>query len=156
MPQEWSSHWPLADANDDAMEHRELMLQTFGNLTLVTPEFNSKLSNRDFKTKKKEIKRTSRLLLNRRFWEDEVQDWDEASIRLRSRELFDLARRRWSHPTSPAALESLALDLPPEKGGRVSDDEDVIDEPAIEPSIAESLLDEFALARSAASKTSLD
>ncbi len=156
MPQEWSSNWPLADASDDAVETRELMLQTFGNLTLVTPEFNTKLSNRDFKTKKKEIKRTSRLLLNRRFWEDDLQDWDEASIRLRSRELFDLARRRWAHPASPAALESLALDLPPEKGGRVSDDEDVIDEPAIEPSVAESLLDEFASVRNAASKTGLD
>ena len=129
------------------MEHRELMLQTLGNLTLVTPEFNTKLSNRDFKTKKKEIKRTSRLLLNRRFWEDELQDWDEASIRLRSRELFDLARRRWPHPTSPAALESLALDLPPDKSGRISDDEDVIDEPPIEPSVAESLLEEFGRAR---------
>ncbi len=147
MPQEWGSYWQLADASDDAVEHRELMLQTLGNLTLVTPEFNTKLSNRDFKTKKKEIKRTSRLLLNRRFWEDELQDWDEASIRLRSRELFDLARRRWPHPTSPAALESLALDLPPDKSGRISDDEDVIDEPPIEPSVAESLLEEFGRAR---------
>ena len=51
MPQEWTSHWPLVDPNDDAVERRELMLQTFGNLTLVTPEFNTKLSNRDFKTK---------------------------------------------------------------------------------------------------------
>src|SRR5262249_55864358 len=127
MPQEWESHWPLGDANDDAVEIRELALQTFGNLTLVTPEFNTKLSNRDFKTKKKEIKRTSRLLLNRRFWENELQDWDEASIRLRSRELFDLARRRWSHPASAAAIESLALDLPPDKSGRVSDDDEVID-----------------------------
>jgi hypothetical protein len=149
MPQEWGSHWPLAESSDDAVEHRELMLQTLGNLTLVTPEFNTKLSNRDFKTKKKEIKRTSRLLLNRLFWEDELQDWDEASIRLRSRELFDLARRRWPHPTSPATLEGLALDLPPDKSGRISDDEDVIDEPPIEPSVAESLLEEFAQARNA-------
>jgi hypothetical protein len=156
MPQEWGPYWPLADANDDAVERRELMLQSFGNLTLVTPEFNTKLSNRAFKTKKKEIKRTSRLLLNRRFWEDELEDWDEASIRLRSRELFDLARRRWSHPTSPAALEDLALDLPPDKSGRASDDEDVIDEPPIEPSVAESLLEEFALVRNAALKTALD
>ena len=156
MPQEWESYWPLADPNDDAVELRELMLQTFGNLTLVTPEFNSKLSNRDFKTKKKEIKRTSRLLLNRRFWEDELQDWDEAAIRLRSRELFDLARRRWPHPMSPAALEILALDLPPDKSGRVSDDEDVIDEPPIEPALAESLLDEFSLARNAAPKIARD
>jgi hypothetical protein len=150
MPQEWSSHWPLADPNDDAVEHRELMLQSFGNLTLVTPEFNTKLSNRDFKTKKKEIKRTSRLLLNRRFWEDELQEWDETTIRLRSRELFDLARRRWPHPTSPEAIESLALDLPPDKSGRIADDDDVIDEPPIEPSVAESLLEEFARVRQAA------
>jgi hypothetical protein len=150
MPQEWAPHWPLAEANEDAAEHRELMLQTLGNLTLVTPEFNTKLSNRDFKTKKKEIKRTSRLLLNRRFWEDDLQDWDEAAIRLRSRELFDLSRRKWPHPTSPVSLEDLALDLPPDKSGRAVDDEDVIDEPPIEPSLAESLLEDFARARNAA------
>lgn len=35
------------------------MLETLGNVTLVTPEFNRKLSNRDFKTKKKEIRRSN-------------------------------------------------------------------------------------------------
>ena len=156
MPQEWGSYWPLDGATDDAVEYRELMLQTFGNLTLVTPEFNTKLSNRDFKTKKKEIKRTSRLLLNRGFWEDDLQQWDENAIRLRTRELFDHARRRWPHPTSPEALESLALDLPPDKAGRVADDEDVIDEPPIEPTVAESLLEEFARARDVSPQATRD
>ena len=94
--------------------------------------------------RRRRLERTSRLLLNRGFWEDELQDWDEASIRLRSRGLFDFARRRWPDPSRQKLLESLALDLPPDKSRRVSDDEDVIDEPPIEPSVAESLLEEFA------------
>lgn len=150
MPQEWESHWPLKGGGEEAIERRELMLQTFGNLTLVTPAFNTKLSNREFKAKKKEIKRTSRLLLNRCFWEDELLDWNEDAIRRRGRELFDLARRRWPHPDSPAALETLALDSPPDASWRIPDDDDVINEPPIEPSVAESLLEEFVRAKTSA------
>lgn len=149
MPQEWKTHWKLPEPTDDAVERRELMLQTFGNLTLVTPQFNTKLSNREFRKKQEEIKRTSRLLLNRIFWGDQLPDWNEASIRIRSRDMFDLARRRWAHPTSPSALESLALDSPPDKSGLVSGEELEIDEPLIELGAAESLLEEFALVRDA-------
>jgi hypothetical protein len=148
MPQEWKTHWPLTGGGDEAVERRELMLQTFGNLTLVTPEFNTKLSNREFKVKKREIKRTSRLLLNRCFWEDELQDWDEGAVRQRSRDLFDLARRQWPHPASPATLDGLALDSPPDGSWRIPDEDDVIEEPPIERSVAESVLDEFVRAKS--------
>lgn len=48
LPQEWQAHWPLARENDEASERRNRALQTFGNLTLVTPEFNTRLSNRKF------------------------------------------------------------------------------------------------------------
>lgn len=147
MPQEWKTHWTLAGGGDEAIERREQMLQTFGNLTLVTPAFNTKLSNRAFRVKKKEIARTSRLLLNRCFSEEGLQDWDEAAIRQRSRDLFDLARRQWPHPASPPSLEALALDSPPDGSWRIPDEDDAIDEPPIERSIAESVLDDFVRAR---------
>lgn len=147
LPQEWGTHWGLNSASDEAVERRNLALQTFGNLTLVTPEFNTKLSNRDFKTKKKEIKRTSRLLLNRGFWEDDLQTWDESAIRKRGLELFDLARRRWPHPASPSDMATLSLDAPPDGSWRTPDDDDAIDEPLIELAAANSLLDEFVRVR---------
>lgn len=147
MPQEWKAHWPLNVGGEEAAERRDQMLQTLGNLTLVTPEFNTKLSNRDFKVKKKEIKHTSRLLLNRCFWGDELQAWDEAAIRQRSRDLFDLARRQWPHPDSPGTLEALALDSPPDGSWRIADEDEVIEEPPIERGVAESVLDEFVQAR---------
>ena len=59
MPQAWEKAWPLADDSDDARERRERMLHTFGNLTLVTPQFNTGVSNRDFQRKQKELKRIS-------------------------------------------------------------------------------------------------
>ena len=132
MPQEWGSHWPLGRrerrcrgaSGTDAADASAIS-------TLVTPEFNTKLSNRDFKTKKKEIKRTSRLLLNRRFGKTNfrtgtrlqfVCEVESCSI---SRGGDGRIRRRQQR------LRAWRLDLPPDKSGRISDDEDVIDEPPI-------------------------
>jgi hypothetical protein len=153
MPQEWQSHWPLENETDDAIERRNHAVQTLGNLTLVTPEFNTKLSNREFKVKKKELKRTSLLRLNQWFSEDGLE-WDESAIRERGKALFDLARHRWPHPESPPTLDALPLESPPDNAWRIPDDEDVIDEPAIDLNAAISLLDEFARAKRGTEATS--
>jgi hypothetical protein len=147
MPQEWKRYWPLEDSSEEAVERRELVLQSIGNLTLVTPEFNTALSNREFKVKKKEIGKTSLLRLNQYFWAEDIQGWDEKSIGRRSRYLFDMARKRWPHPASPPAIEALNLDSPPDGTWRTPDEDDVVEEPPIERSVAESLLEEFVQAK---------
>ena len=51
LPRRWESHWPLADDTDEGRDRRERLLHSIGNLTLVTQEFNTSLSNRAFQRK---------------------------------------------------------------------------------------------------------
>ena len=47
MPQGWRSHWaPDVIGNPEAIARRELLVNTIGNLTLVTQPLNGALSNR--------------------------------------------------------------------------------------------------------------
>jgi len=142
MPQAWEKTWPLADESEDVRERRERLLHTFGNLTLVTPQFNTSVSNRDFKRKQKELKRIARLLLSRGL--EDLDEWNEDAILSRGTDLFDLARRCWPHPFSPARIEDLSLDFTAESSWTQNgDDEEVLIEPAIDLQTAKSLLDQF-------------
>lgn len=96
LPQEWESHWPLPGLTDIQMERdtRAALLHDFGNLTLVTPSFNSSLSNRSAKEKLPEIDRHSVLMLNKHFGAGRAT-WTEQDIRDRSKSLFSLARKVW-------------------------------------------------------------
>ena len=87
MPQEWETHWPLATTDGDAPDGEALeqasnarwaRLHRLGNLTIVTSPLNSALSNSAWTTKRTELNRHSRLLLNARLAERET--WDEQAI----------------------------------------------------------------------------
>ena len=43
MPQEWTDHWPLPKdvPTDEATQHRNRLIHSFGNLTLVTGKLKS-------------------------------------------------------------------------------------------------------------------
>lgn len=144
MPQEWQEHWGIENAGEEFVERRDTVLHSFGNLTLVTPAFNSRLSNREFDIKLKEIKRTSLLRMNQYFWTRDLKDWDESGIAQRGRELFEASRFRWPHPDSPASVDGLSLELPPDSSWRAGEDEDEPGEPPIEVGAASRLLEEFA------------
>jgi hypothetical protein len=75
------------------MQARNRAINRFGNLTIVTQPLNSGMKNASFSTKKDHL-RKSLLLLNRYF--DDVEDWDEAAIEVRSKELFGTAKRVWT------------------------------------------------------------
>jgi hypothetical protein len=82
-----------------------------GNLTLVTPGFNSSLSNEAFSTKRPEIAANSSLVLNSYFQalpSDAV--WDEEAILTRAGALFGMASKVWPCPvaTAPAAGKAAA------------------------------------------------
>jgi hypothetical protein len=144
MPQSWQEAWPLPDDSDENRERRERLLHTFGNLTLVTPQFNTALSNKAFLRKQKEFKRIARLLLSRTL--EEVTGWDEQAILARGRTLFDVARRRWPHPQSPRDLDDVSLEYTTESW-RVragSQEQEDVEEPPIDLPSALGLLDEFA------------
>lgn len=109
MPQGWVPHWPLPDGSQ-GVEHawfaneatpgvtesrrRNEVIQTFGNLTLVTGSLNSSLKNSAWEIKREEILLHSVSPMNgvlRRF-----PTWDESTIEIRGRELLDRALTLWS------------------------------------------------------------
>lgn len=99
MPQTWDPHWPLPGVADKATETnvRTELLHDFGNLTLVTPKFNSALSNRPASEKLPDIDRHSGLLLNKDFGGGRIT-WTEKDIRERSQRLFQRAKKVWPGP----------------------------------------------------------
>jgi hypothetical protein len=144
MPQRWHDEWKLGGDNEESTELRDRLIHTFGNLTLVTPSFNTSLSNRAFARKQKELKRIARLLLSSWFFDRD--DWDEAGILARGKELFDVSRKKWPHPDSPAAVEMLDLSRPPEAlWGSPEDSEEFV--PVIELESARRFLDDFSAMR---------
>jgi hypothetical protein len=99
MPQDWKKHWPLPDKLPDqqaAIDNRNAMVQTIGNLTLLTESLNPSVSNGPWASKIKAILEHSALNLNRRL--GEVSAWNEDSIRSRSMTLFEAAKQVWPHP----------------------------------------------------------
>lgn len=100
MPQRWQETWPepatREGADESAEDHRNRMINTFGNLTLLTQALNSSVSNGPYAEKRPEIARQSLLRMNAWFQSEEA--WDEEAIRARGRALFQHARAVWPHP----------------------------------------------------------
>jgi hypothetical protein len=112
MPQRWAENWPLPDGRtapcessivaitthkvDGTMQEeiaiREQLLDSFGNLTLVTSSLNPSLGNENFADKKTQLAK-SLLVLNREIAAHEV--WNEEMIRKRGADLAKLATEIW-------------------------------------------------------------
>ncbi len=153
LPQAWQSAWPLAEDTDGNRERRERLLHTFGNLTLVTPQFNTKLSNKGFPRKQKEFQRIARLLISREL--ETAPAWNEEAIETRAKALFEAARKQWPHPRAPKSLADVSLDFTAEASWklRLGADED-LEEPPIDIPSARALLDRFAELRSNSQQSS--
>lgn len=87
LPQGWEARWPLLDTDgnslagdelDAATQERATRLHRLGNLTIVTQPLNSALSNSPWLTKRQELNRHSKLLLNAELSERCV--WNEQAI----------------------------------------------------------------------------
>lgn len=99
LPQKWEAHWPLSEASPEQKLTRERLLHSIGNLTLVTQEFNSSLSNEAFRVKRKEIVTKSLLRLNAYFQSYSDDDvWDEPEIIRRAESLVSAAKSIWARP----------------------------------------------------------
>jgi uncharacterized protein with ParB-like and HNH nuclease domain len=116
LPQNWIDHWPLSsgergltdhelyDADSDdpktvASRHRNTVLQTMGNLTILTQELNSSVSNSAWPTKKPALLLASLLPINQQLHGYDI--WDEKAIQKRCEELLQRALRVWPGPTAP-------------------------------------------------------
>lgn len=102
LPQQWAPPaWPeppVDASNDDetAIERRGRLLHPLGNLTLLTQELNSSVSNGPFAVKRPEIAKQSVLRLNTYF--QDATTWDEAEIAKRGEKLLEHAKRIWPRP----------------------------------------------------------
>lgn len=103
MPREWERNWPLTPAEgmtlDEASDARDELLNTIGNLTLLTKELNPAVSNGPWRKKRTEILKHSALNLNREL----AEDWTEEGIRDRTKALLPKALQLWKRPDAVAA-----------------------------------------------------
>jgi Protein of unknown function (DUF1524) len=94
------NYYELTDADEDdpraiATRKRNALLQTFGNLTILTCALNSSVSNSPWLAKRPELLRHSLLPINQQLYNQDV--WDEAAIAKRSDELLTRALKLWPH-----------------------------------------------------------
>lgn len=114
MPQYWIDNWPLPDGskgmtweelhdseeNDPraaATRNRDSMVGTIGNLTILTQQLNSAVSNADWAIKKPEILKFSLLPINQELYS--LDEWNEREILNRGKRLFEIARKIWKSPS---------------------------------------------------------
>lgn len=103
LPQGWTDTWPApeplktrTETDEDAVERRNRLLQSLGNLTLLTQELNSTVSTGPYEAKRLQIKEQSLLRLNTYF--QDVTTWNEAEIQKRGELLFEKAKVIWPRP----------------------------------------------------------
>jgi Protein of unknown function (DUF1524) len=112
LPQNWTDNWPLQDGSrglasnelwdaetDDPRaipsRRRNSLLQTFGNLTILTKPLNSSQSNSSWADKRPALMRHSLLPINQELHDVEV--WDEVALEARAERLFQRALKLWPH-----------------------------------------------------------
>jgi len=78
---------------------RNRLLQSFGNLTLLTRPLNSSVSNGPYPQKRAAIGEHSLLVLNREVCK--YATWDEEKILTRGKSLFSVAKTIWPLPVGP-------------------------------------------------------
>jgi hypothetical protein len=102
MPQKWKTHWPLsrestADpvSEQKASARRDTIIDTLGNLTLITSSLNPSLSNSGWSDKRPELLKFAKLNLNQYFHGFQANSWDEDAIVKRTEHLFGQLVRIW-------------------------------------------------------------
>lgn len=99
LPQKWQAHWPLADEDVEAIGHRERVLHSLGNLTLVNGKLNPTLSNVAWPAKQKLLADHAVLHLNKELFNGyATREWDESAIRERGAMLAARAKSIWVSP----------------------------------------------------------
>lgn len=121
MPQLWMPNWPMADGSKPTQEQayaslhntveddtpvgrivrRNRLVQSFGNLTILTQPLNTAASNGPYVDKRSAIRDHSLLVLNREITACDV--WDEDAITERGEKLFAVAKTIWKLPVASAA-----------------------------------------------------
>jgi len=99
VPQKWSTNWPLTP--EESEEGRNRVVQTLGNLTLLTKKLNSKISNGPWigeEGKLVALRGHSALLLNARIDSEFNDEWSAAKIPSRTSAMTQLIKQIWPVP----------------------------------------------------------
>lgn len=99
MPRKWAMYWPLGGAQSEL--ERDALVNTIGNLTLLTGKLNSKVSNGPWlgpEGKRAGLEKHSVLFLNRKLLEAAGNQWNDSSIRTRTEQLGSLIIEIWPVP----------------------------------------------------------
>ena len=127
LPQTWKESWPLAgnvtptaddyyqavfyagnedDSTVGKIAKRNRLLQSFGNLTLLTQPLNGSVSNGAYEGKRTALNDHSLLVLNKEIIQKSA--WDEDAIIERGKALFQFAKQIWQVPVEGAAKSEVA------------------------------------------------
>ena len=115
LPQSWLEHWPLLDGSQGltdleletvdeedprakATQYRNKVLQSLGNLTILTGALNASVSNSAWKDKKPKLLLDSLLPINQQL--HAAESWDETAIEQRGKDLCARAITIWPGPIS--------------------------------------------------------
>ena len=116
LPRNWTQDWPLPDGSQGltreqlhdlspdtalvrATRYRDHLLDTIGNLTILTRELNSAISNGSWISKRNELDKFSVLPINKELLK--FESWNEETIKQRSEKLFEIALRVWPDLVGP-------------------------------------------------------
>ena len=99
MPRRWQVHWTLPEGRMAA--DRDAILDTIGNLTLLTRRLNSKVSNGPWSGQSGKyvaLQSYDVFMLNRQLLEQAKDGWDDEHIRARTGRLIDVITEVWPVP----------------------------------------------------------
>ena len=98
IPQNWRSHWPVADLAAEI--ERDEHVHRLGNLTLLTRGLNSSVSNGSWATKRPALEKHDDNLMTRSV--RTTERWDEWAISERTSHMVDALLRTWPVPEGHA------------------------------------------------------
>jgi hypothetical protein len=116
LPRKWQPHWPLS--GDQTSVQRDAVVNTLGNLTLLTGSLNSKISNAAWVSdsgKRSALQEHDVLMLNRRLLESGGNRWGDDLIRQRTDRLIDVITKVWGVPDGYKARAERAERRPARK-----------------------------------------
>ena len=100
LPQNWTDEWPFpngqthaVDADEPDARERRALVNSLGNLTLLTRSLNSSSGNSGFTRKKEKFEEHTGLFLNK--WFMNKDQWTETEISERSECLAKMAAEIW-------------------------------------------------------------
>ena len=99
MPRRWQVHWTLTESQTAA--DRDAILDTIGNLTLLTRRLNSKVSNGPWSGQSGKyvaLQSHDVFMLNRQLLEQAKDGWDDEHIRARTEQLINVITEIWPVP----------------------------------------------------------